>query len=70
MRICDKNFEQLQRLQMIYRQYEKSMPIPKGKAMEYFWNYMRIANENIWNGATVSRQMDEVQKKMENLLSS
>ena len=63
-------FYEDERLQMIYRQYEKSMPIPKGKAMEYFWNYMRIANENIWNGATVSRQMDEVQKKMENLLSS
>ena len=63
-------FYEDERLQMIYRQYEKSMPIPKGKVMEYFWNYMRIANENIWNGATVSRQMDEVQKKMENLLSS
>ena len=63
-------FYEDERLQMIYRQYEKSMPIPKGKVMEYFWNYMRIANENIWNGATVSRQMDEVQKKMEHLLSS
>lgn len=54
-----------EQLNTIYRQYEKSFPIPKAENAQEFWNDMKIVNNNIWNGATVSKQLNEVQKKME-----
>lgn len=57
-----------ERLEVVYRQYERSIPVPKAVEMKAFWNYISIANVNIWNGATVSKQLDDVQKKMEALI--